>query len=327
MYPVLGESDEAFTSLDWRDLNRLRAIPGVEAAAPVQAGRWGSYEYKGDVYRNEIVGIDENYFIVHGGENEVEEGRLLVHSDTAAALLGYNVATPEGEPRYHIGDRIKINVFVDDEQMAFTVRVIGTLKQTGGVTGSGVDDYIIIPLRYFEQIFNTQGKYLAIDLKAETIDDVERIKQSLEEDFEKLGYQSLDMIMDEINQIIGTINAVLGGIAGISLMVAGVTIVNTMTVSIMERTKEIGTLKAIGAKNTDVLLLFISESAVTGVIGGSLGAALGFLLSIIIGRLIGLPPSPSMRLGFTVTGFAVITCVLSGIYPAWRASNLHPVER
>ena len=70
VYPTLG-GDEAFTSLDWRDLNRLRSIPGVEAAAPVQAGRYGRYDYRGMTYSNEVVGIDENYFIVHGGENEV----------------------------------------------------------------------------------------------------------------------------------------------------------------------------------------------------------------------------------------------------------------
>ncbi|MCK4583256.1 FtsX-like permease family protein, partial [Candidatus Bathyarchaeota archaeon] len=76
----------------------------------------------------------------------------------------------------------------------------------------------------------------------------------------------------------------------------------------------------------DVLLLFISESIVTGIVGGGLGAGLGFVLSIVIGRIINLAPEPSMSLGLMVTGFAVATCVVSGIYPAWRASNLNPVE-
>jgi putative ABC transport system permease protein len=194
------------------------------------------------------------------------------------------------------------------------------------MTGSGVDDFIILHLDYFEQVFDTQGKYLAVDLKAETIDDVEGIKKAIEEDFDSLGYYSMDMIMEEVNMITGTINAVLGGIAGISLLVAGVTIANTMTVSVMERTKEIGTMKAIGATNRDVLLLFISESIVTGIVGGGLGAGLGFILSIVIGKIISLAPEPSMSLGLMVTGFAMATCVVSGIYPAWRASNLNPVE-
>ena len=325
VYPTMG-GDEAFASLDWRDLNRLKSISGVEAAAPVQAGRSGSYEYKGKVYRSEVVGIDENYFIVHGGESEIDEGRLLTRGDDAAALLGYNLATPDGEPRYHAGDRLRITTTVDGEEVEYTVRIVGTLKQTAGITGSGVDDYIILPLRFFEQIYKTQGRYLAIDLKAETTEDVELIKQTLDEEFDDVGYYSMDMIMDEVNQIVGTVNAVLGGIAGISILVAGVTIVNTMTVSVMERTKEIGTMKAIGATNVDVLFIFISESMVTGVIGGSLGALLGFGLSVVIGGMIDLPPDLSASLGLTVTGFAVVTCMVSGIYPAWRASKMSPVE-
>jgi len=325
VYPTLG-GDEAFTSLDWRDLNRLRSIPGVEAAAPVQAGRYGRYDYRGMTYSNEVVGVDENYFIVHGGENEVEDGRLLTHSDGATALLGYNVWNPDDEARYGVGDRLRIRSNVNGDEVEFTIRVVGTLKKTSGITGSGVDDYIILHLGYFEQVFDTQGRYLAVDLKAETIDDVEGIKQALEEDFDNLGYYSMDMIMEEVNMITGTINAVLGGIAGISLLVAGVTIANTMTVSVMERTKEIGTLKAIGATNRDVLLLFISESMVTGIVGGGLGAGLGFVLSMVIGQVINLAPEPSINLGLMVTGFAMVTCVVSGIYPAWRASNLNPVE-
>lgn len=325
VYPVRG-GDEAFTVLDWRDLSRLKQIPGVEAAAPVQAGYMGTYEYKGTVYRNELAGIDDAYFIVHGGENELEDGRLLVQGDTSAALLGYNIWNKDGEQIYSVGDRIKLTSNVNGETIEYSVRIIGMLKSTSGIGSSGVDDYIIVPIRYYEQLFNTQGKYLAIDLKAETIDDVPAIKQAIDEDFDNMGYQSMDMIMEEINGIVGTLNAVLGGIAAISLLVAGVTIVNTMTVSVMERTKEIGTMKAIGATNIDVLFLFISESVVTGVVGGGLGAGLGFLLSIVIGGMINIPPTISTNHGLIVTGFAVVTCVLSGIYPAWTASNLNPVE-
>lgn len=209
VYPTLG-GDEAFTSLDWRDLNRLRSIAGVEAAAPVQAGRYGRYDYRGMTYSNEVVGVDENYFMVHGGENDVEDGRLLTHSDGAAALLGYNVWNPDDEARYGVGDRLRIRSNVNGDEIEFTIRVVGTLKKTSSITGSGVDDYIILHLGYFEQVFDTQGRYLAVDLKAETIDDVEGIKQALEEDFDNLGYYSMDMIMEEVNMITGTINAVLG---------------------------------------------------------------------------------------------------------------------
>jgi len=119
---------------------------------------------------------------------------------------------------------------------------------------------------------------------------------------------------------------VLGGIAGLSLIVAGVGIINTMTVSIMERTREIGTMKAIGAKSMDIMKLVMSEALLTGVVGGILGALVGFSLSYIISHFSDIPSATSPTLGVLIVGFAMITCVLSGLQPAWRASNLNPVE-
>jgi len=81
-----------------------------------------------------------------------------------------------------------------------------------------------------------------------------------------------------------------------------------------------------GAKSLDILLLFIFESAFTGLVGGTLGAAFGFFLSGLIGRYIDLPVSTSYTLGVYVVGFAMLTSTLSGIYPAWRAANMHPVD-
>ena len=325
VFPV-SNGNEAFSSLDWRDLNKLKNLPGVEAAAPILVGYSASYEYRGMVQRDEVVGIDTNYFIVHGGENEVEDGRLLEHNDYSVAMLGYNVWNVDDDQRYNLGDRIRLTSVVNGETIEYSIRVIGILKKTSGIASTGVDDYIIMPLSYYEQVYDTRGKYVAIDLRAETLADVDKIKQIIDEEYDNLGYYSMDMIMEEINQIIGTINAVLGGIAAISLIVAGVTIVNTMTVSVMERTREIGTMKAIGATNHDVLFLFISEAMLTGLVGGGLGAILGFGLSTVIGNFIGLPPEIAPSLAVMVTGFAVITCALSGAYPAWRASNLNPVE-
>jgi putative ABC transport system permease protein len=99
-----------------------------------------------------------------------------------------------------------------------------------------------------------------------------------------------------------------------------------MTVSVMERTREIGVLKAIGAKSRDVLFMFISEAIVTGLVGGATGALFGVLLAQVVGNYINLAPDPSLSLMVFVVGFAVATSVISGLYPAWRAAGLHPVE-
>ncbi len=132
--------------------------------------------------------------------------------------------------------------------------------------------------------------------------------------------------MDMISSITGTIEAVLGGVAAISLLVAGVGIINTMTVSVMERTKEIGTLKALGAKRYDILQIFLTEAIFTGVVGGIIGALFGFGLSYVISHFTEVPASASPTLGVLIVGFAMVTCVISGLHPAWRASKLNPVE-
>jgi putative ABC transport system permease protein len=143
---------------------------------------------------------------------------------------------------------------------------------------------------------------------------------------ESVTVMSYETIQDLVAQVLGTIEAVLGGIAAISLVVAGVGIINTMTISVMERTREIGVLKAIGAKSKEVLLLFLSEALVTGLFGGIFGSLVGFLLSKVIGNYISMPVSTSFNLALGVTCFAVLTSALSGLYPAWRAANLDPVD-
>jgi putative ABC transport system permease protein len=99
-----------------------------------------------------------------------------------------------------------------------------------------------------------------------------------------------------------------------------------MTVSVSERTKEIGTMKALGAKSVDVLLIFLAESGYTGLTGGVLGGAFGFVLGITIGDFIGLPVSLNPDLWGRVVVFAVLTSMVAGVWPAWSAAKLNPVD-
>ncbi len=159
------------------------------------------------------------------------------------------------------------------------------------------------------------------------MENIDSVVEDIKDKFDnKVMVMSYDQIQEQVGQVLGTIEAVLGGIAAISLLVAGVSIVNTMTISVMERTREIGILKAIGSKSNEILLLFIAEATITGIVGGILGAIVGFTAGILVGNYIGLPVSTSTSLGLLVVGFAVITSVLAGLYPSWQAANLHPVE-
>jgi len=330
VYPTrnTGSSSDIFTVLDWRDLSIIGKIPGVEEAAPLYGNRAVKYTVRGQTYINSMVGITDAYFRIHSAETEMAEGRILTRTDTVACLLGADIAQPDKtkDPILRVGYRLKVRRTIDGVEKELNLVVVGIAEKQGQGFSSSIDTIIVIPLRTYQQFFGISGWFDAIEVKVESTGKVAKVAQEIQEKLENVGVFTAEMAMTQVNQVLGTINAVLGGIAGISLLVAGVGIINTMTVSVLERTREIGTMKAIGAKSGDVLMLFLSEAVVTGIIGGALGAVAGFGLSHLVAGYVGINSAPSADLGALIVGFAVATCVLSGLYPAWRASRMNPVE-
>ena len=316
------------STLGWRDLETISKIREVKVATPIIANKMVRFNMRGRDYFVEVFGVTNEYFEINKNA-EVEDGRALLRTDNAVVVVGANIAQPldEDEAIVDVGDRIKIEATVLDQQKTLTLRVIGVYSRTGGSFGADLDNSIGIPLRTAQQFFEVGGEFDYIMAQAESLDVVSDVAERIEE---KLGdnvmVMSYESAQEMVGSVLGTIESVLGGIAAISLIVAGVGIINTMTVSVMERTREIGVLKAIGAKSRDILFLFLSEAVMTGITGGIAGALFGVLLSRIIGDFINMPPDPSLSLVVSVVGFAVVTAVVSGLYPAWRASNLHPVE-
>jgi len=299
------------SELDWRDVDQIKKIHGIDLVDPGVSGGQGVYIRKGATFSVSAEGITDTYFEINEAD-EILEGRELTRSDKAVVIIGYSLAYPfEGDEQYlEVGDRIKLTSEVNKEEKTLSLRIVGILEESGGSFGSG-DKSFLIPLRTYEQFFETGGEYTTIQVKVEDPETINQISDEIEETLEDVSVITSEAAMSMVDSIIGTVEAVLGGIAGISLLVAGVGIINTMTVSVMERTREIGTLKAIGARSSDVLLLFLTEAVMTGIAGGTLGAVFGFILSTV---------------GVITLLFAVVTCVVSGIYPAWRAAQLHPVD-
>jgi putative ABC transport system permease protein len=315
-------------TLNWRDLEIVSKVYQVSKATPIIANKMCRFTVRGRIFVCEVFGVTNDYFDLNK-QYKVEDGRELLRTDTNAVVIGANVAHPpdEEEPILTVGDRIKIEVSVADTTKTLTLRVVGVYQETGGSIGANLDDSIGIPLRTAQQLFEVGGEFDFIMAQAESLevveDVVERIEEKIGDDIMVISYESA---REQVGQVMGTIEAVLGGIAAISLVVAGVGIINTMTISVMERTREIGVLKAVGAKSLDVLLIFIFEAMTTGFVGGILGSLFGMALSQVVGDFINLQPAPSMSLGVGVVAFAVLTGTVSGMYPAWRASNLNPVD-
>ena len=333
--PSTGDSDRPMTgpqtmmipvSLSWRDLQIIESIPELEYVAPIQSN-YCSYTITGDTNIAQVMGVGIDIFVINPNF-EVSSGRTFTRSDKAAAIIGSKIAQPEGEeePILQVGDRLKLTTIGTSEPKELTLRIIGIIKESGMTMGMSPDEMIVIPVRTSEQFFETSGSYDIIMGSVYDLDDTEVVTAQIEDKIEDVQIVSAESARDMIGQVTGTIEAVLGGIAAISLVVAGVGIVNTMTVSVSERTKEIGTMKAVGAKNTDIMLIFLAESGYTGLAGGFVGGAFGFVLGIVIGDFIGLPVVLNIGLWAMVVGFAIVTSIAAGAWPAWRAANLHPVE-
>jgi putative ABC transport system permease protein len=320
-----GLVGEGFT---WREVQIIEKTHHVKYMSPIIGSKLGSYNFKGKSYVANFFGAYPVYFEIFK-TFEIEEGRVLKQSDRSSCVIGHLVANPRGvdEQIIDVGDRVTFKFMVNGKEKESTFRVMGILKEVGGTFGSEDDSSIVIPVREAQQLFEEGNR---VDFVAITVDEqkyVDSVVDELEDRFEdRINILDYEFIQEQVNQVLGTIEAVLGGIAAISLLVAGVGIINTMTISVIERTHEIGILKAIGATSKDVLLLFLSEATITGIVGGILGSIFGFVLGKIVGDYINLPVSSSAFLGIMVVGFAVVTSVLSGLYPAWRASKMNPVD-
>lgn len=161
----------------------------------------------------------------------------------------------------------------------------------------------------------------------------------------QVSVTSATAILDTISTIFSNIEIFLAGIAGISLLVAGIGIMNIMIVSLMERTREIGILKALGMKGRTVLLIFLGEASIIGLMGGAIGIGLGWGLAEIFARVgfaamrggqqgnqagvaisMQIVPILTPTVLFGALAFGLVVSVVFGLYPAWRASKLRPVE-
>ena len=314
------------SELDYRVITEILKIPNVALVSPMISGKIGVYTVKGKTYSSFVSGIDENFFMINESI-EFEKGRQITRNDKAVAVIGSNIVYPDGETRiFEVGDRIRLQASNNEEDIEINLRIIGVMKESGGTFFADPDNSIYLPIRTFEQIYGTGGKYSSLQVLAESQSSVENIALAIEDNIEGTSVITAETLMETVGMVLNSVQAVLGGIAAISLIVAGVGIINTMTISVLERTHEIGVLKALGAKKNDIVITFLIEALITGFIGGLIGSVSGFFLSNIVGTYVGIEAIISLQLGALVILFAVLTSTLSGLYPAWRASNLKPVD-
>jgi putative ABC transport system permease protein len=333
-FGMMGQGGGGGGTLTLRDVDLIKRTADVAIATPVVSGTAETH-IGGHSDFVTVLGVTPEEYTQIAKSIEVSEGRFLRRSDSVSVVLGSNVAHPPNfeDPIAHLGSRIVMEVDIEGEEKTLTLRVVGILAEVGGFASP--DDQIFVTLRTAQLTFETGNKVNQIIVDAESIESVDDVVDEVQDELgEGITVISASFVREIIGNITGMLGAVLGGIAAISLVVAGISVINTMTISVMERTREIGVMKALGAKTRDILLMFLTESLLTGLIGGVIGVILGVIISQVVSAIINLAftlnipltPAPSPEIVIAGVGFAVITGMLSGLYPALRASKLSPVE-
>lgn len=262
----------------------------------------------------------------------ISEGeRFSFESEDNEVVIGGEIARELG---VSAGDTVKI------EGEEFTVSgILGS--EEDGSDGQfnfygDLDNGLFIPLSSLETLYGGEGD--ASLILAEVYEDVEvsEVADEIERAYSADGTASTTITTEEIsnrvNSALGTIQIALAGIAAISLLVGGIGVMNTMYTAVLERTREIGVMKAVGAKNGQILGLFLTESGLLGLVGGTIGTLVGVGLSLLAGRFISqalaAPFMPSFGPGLLIgaIAFSFILGSISGVLPARQASKLQPVE-
>lgn len=314
------------------DLSVVRKTKGVDVST-AYISKSSKVKFKDELKFLNVWGFDTDAeaeeMAERSGFLEIAKGRQLKNGDKFKVVVGDSIAYDSFEKDLRVGDTLVI------EDIEF--KIVGIQKPS--TMGGG---NVIIPLEVARELYDTpeeiSGIFVLTKINEEPSVVADRIKRSLrrfrnlkegEEDF---SVQTAEQTIAQLNMILGIVTLFLSGIAAISLLVGGIGIMNTMYTTVLERTREIGIMKAIGATNRNVMLLFLIESGVLGLAGGIVGILLGFLISkggefiaIKMGAAF-FRSSFSVFLIFGSLAFSFVIGMLSGLLPARQASLLQPVE-
>ena len=309
----------------------VASAPEIRSLATLAAGRENT--------TSQVVGVTPEYL---GARNlDLASGMFIrsqhVDNRDEVIVLGSDVAEQLFQNRDPVGEYVRVN--------SRRHRVIGLLESQGGGGFGTFDTQALIPITtayYRLSGERTTAGDVAVNLINVQVRDVEDIERSIgetsgvlrlrhritgEDDFTVISQQST---IETLEETTNTLVVFLGVIAGISLLVGGIGIMNIMLVSVTERTREIGIRKAMGARRRDILFQFVAEATALSIGGGLLGGGLGFwMTNAIDGRTIG---NQTFATSFS-SEFAILALIVAagiglffGIYPAVRASRLHPID-
>jgi putative ABC transport system permease protein len=329
-------------------------ITNVESSIPV-IERVGQIEFNQTVQNVTIVGVDfAEYASIYSSTFVAESGTIPTNPGNGVIVVGNHVSFPWNNGTLFCGlnDAVGI-VWINATEIppvneTYTGTVSAVLKEIGGFGVIGPSDTdVFIPISQAQSFFGTdECNSIIVRLANDDQATIDNATQAIKTVFSnEVSVTSATAVLSVLSNVFSVVQLFLGGIAAISLLVAGIGIMNIMIVSLMERTREIGILKALGMKGQTVLSIFLCESVIIGLIGAAVGIGSGWVLANIValvfrgGGLLGATRGASASNGGiaitplltpTVTLLALVFGVgvsaIFALYPAWRASKLKPVE-
>jgi len=299
--------------LDDNYATALAGIDGVRTAAPIILSEATGAGGQGFTF---LLGMAPHDAKEIYGDLKISEGRSLTDNDNFAIELGYRISKTDS---LNVGDNFSFR--------GANFEVAGILAETGGV----VDLFGLIPLSTFQSILGAENKALNIWLWVEDNENVKVVVSEIENRYPELKATEGITILKQTEDFMKFGDAIRAVVAGIALLIGALAAMNTVTMSTVERTREFGALRSLGASNGYVFKLVLIESTLLCTIGGLLGCLLGYVGSMVMGRFIsnfiGIDiVAVTLRIPFIAFGIAVTVGVIAGIYPAWRISRQQIVE-
>jgi len=333
------------------DLDLLKSIDGVKVAAALREHNGfveGGLNAEGQPIQGiyPVMGLSPELMTEFesftGTLAPMPGGRLFEPGDVEVAVLDYEISQRLG---VEVGDTILVAGDGNNELNLTIVGIMAPREEEEDDSGGGFGmqfstasdgSTISVPYETMDLLWGPADDVLVTLVRTEPGYDVDEVADRAEEALKDRGSEISAVTYTDISEAIGTmtstISAFLAGIAGISLLVGGVGVMNTMFTSVLERTKEIGVMKAVGAKNSHVWTIFLIESGLMGLVGGIVGTLLGLGLSAVASAFIGrffdieliVVASPLLIVVTLLGSFAL--GAFAGLWPAWRASRLPVVD-
>jgi putative ABC transport system permease protein len=324
-----------------QDLPQLAHIPDVVSVTPIYS-RGISISVGGQTVSGTLTGIDMRELPALYKGLELATGSYPTAIDPTSAVIGYAIAFPvTSGSNQLIGLNQAVSVKIGTSTTSLSFLVKGILAPYGSVLFSDIDNNVYVSLQAAQLLLKTPY-YSSIYVVVDSADNVGNVQSAIQTLYgSSVNIISAGAIASSVSATSAQLTVFLGSVGGVTMFVATIGIANTMYVAVMERTREIGVLKALGFKRRQVINMFLSESAVTGVIGGILGTGLGYILAFVIGGDLSFgvgrfgggrgAPATSSQPIFTpeLIAFSLLfpigMSILAGLYPAWRASRMNPI--